>query len=494
MLDRLWRNTTERRTFVTGGIGPSASNEGFTVDYDLPNRTAYQETCASVAMALWGHRMALLHADAQYMDWVERALYNGVLAGVSLDGKGFFYVNPLASGGTHHRSDWFGCACCPPNVLRTIASVGGYGYAVSGDNAYVNLFLQGTAMLDLASGKVPLKVETDYPWDGKVTLRPSPTKDAAFALHVRIPGWSRDAKITLNGKPMDAPLAKGYAVIERTWRKGDVVVLDLPMPVEQIMAHPGVKADVGRAALQRGPLVYCLEQIDQSAPLSKMVLPAGTVFSTPWSPSLLGGIVTLEGEAQLLPEREWDRVLYQPVGPARTAKVRAVPYAVWDNRKAGPMEVWMPTVEPPGRFGGPEVHAQVALSYTSGNAQPWAVNDGLAVAKSGEQPDALCHFWPHKGSVEWIQYTWTKPITIRGVEVFWFDDTGRGECRLPTSWKLQRLDGDQWLDVKAEFPVPLDQWSKVAFAPFSTTKLRLSMQMQTGWSAGVHEWKVLGDQ
>ena len=154
----------------------------------------------------------------------------------------------------------------------------------------------------------------------------------------------------------------------------------------------------------------------------------------------------------------------------------------------------MPTVEPPGRFGGPEVHAQVALSYTSGNAQPWGVNDGLAAAKSGEQPDALCHFWPHKGSEEWIQYSWTKPITVRGVEVFWFDDTGRGECRLPTSWKLQRLEGEKWIDVQAEFPVRMDQWSKVFFAPITTAKLRLSMQMQAGWSAGVHEWKVLGDR
>ena len=491
MLDRLWRNTTEKRTFVTGGIGPSGSNEGFTVDYDLPNRTAYQETCASVAIALWGHRMALLHADAQYMDWVERALYNGVLAGVSLDGKGFFYTNPLASGGTHHRSDWFSCACCPPNVLRTIASVGGYAYAVSKNEVYINLFVQGSATLELAAGKVPLNVETDYPWDGKVVLRPAPAKATAFAMHVRVPAWSNGASVTVNGKPVEPRIEKGYAVVRRTWRKGDALVLNLPMPVEQIMAHPGVRADQHRAALQRGPLVYCLEQIDQEAPLSQMVVPVDTEFRSAWTPSVLGGIVTLEGQAQLLSDRNWDRVLYQPAGGAKSAKIRAVPYAVWDNRRPGAMEVWMPTVEPLGRFGGPEVHAQVSLSFTSGNAQPWGVNDGVPVGKSGDQPDANCHFWPHKGTEEWVQYTWAKPQSIRGVEVFWFDDTGRGECRLPASWKLQQWANGAWADVPAEYPIAMDQWSKVSFAPIQTSKLRVVLQMQKGWAAGIHEWKVV---
>lgn len=490
MLDRLWRNTTERRTFVTGGIGPSGSNEGFTVDYDLPNRTAYQETCASVALALWGHRMALLHADARYMDWVERALYNGVPAGVALDGKSFFYVNPLASMGNHHRSEWFSCACCPPNVLRTVASIGGYAYATSGNQAFVNLYAPGTADLPLSSGRVHLVVEGDYPWDGHLTLKPQPDKAQTFALNLRIPAWTRSFDLAVNGQAVEVKPERGYVHLEREWKAGDVVTLNLPMPVEQIEAHPAVKQDLYRTAIQRGPIVYCLEQVDNAVPLRELVIPRGAKLEAAWKPDLLGGVMAITGEALRTSEPDWENVLYQPVRPTQ-AQVVAVPYAVWDNRKPGPMEVWMPSIAPAARFGGPEVRAEVSLSFSSGNAQSWGVNDGVEPHSSAEQPEANCHFWPHKGTEEWVQYTWKKPIAAKGVRVYWFDDTGRGECRIPQSWKVQRLLEGKWVDIPAAYPVQIDQWTEVRFAPVATTALRLVVQMQKGWAAGIHEWRIL---
>ena len=276
MIHRVWRNTTERNMYLTGGIGPSASNEGFTHDYDLPNLTAYQETCASVALAQWNHRLALLHGDARFADVVERSLYNGVLAGVSLDGKRFFYVNPLESQGNHHRSPWFGCACCPPNVARTLASLGGYAYASSDDALWVNLYIQGSARAKVGGQSLTLNVETDYPWDGKVVLKPELEHPARFELRLRVPGWCRGAAVSVNGQGITEPKKeRGYIVLEREWKNGDMVELNLPMPVERVAAHPNVIADAGQLAIQRGPLVYCLEACDQADELASLHLPPG---------------------------------------------------------------------------------------------------------------------------------------------------------------------------------------------------------------------------
>ena len=211
MINRVWRNTTRRNMYITGGIGPSASNEGFTHDYDLPNLTAYQETCASVALAQWNHRLALLYGDARFADVFERSLYNGVLAGVSLDGKRFFYVNPLESQGHHHRSPWFGCACCPPNVARTLASLGGYAYAVGDDALWVNLYIQGSANATVGGRKVTLDVTTDYPWDGKVVLKPRVERTAKFELRLRVPGWCEGATVAVGGEKVAQPtIDRGY--------------------------------------------------------------------------------------------------------------------------------------------------------------------------------------------------------------------------------------------------------------------------------------------
>ena len=493
MLDQVWRNTTERNEYITGGIGPSAHNEGFTVDYDLPNPTAYQETCATIALAQWAHRLALLYGDAGYADALERALYNGVLSGVSQDGTKFFYVNPLESAGTHHRSPWFGCACCPPNVTRTLAALGGYAYAASADSLYVNLYIQGSAQAKVGDTPVALKVTTEYPWDGKVTLALTPAARAKFALRLRIPGWCHNATVAVNHRAVKTPVAeRGYLVLDREWKPGDRVELNLPMPIERVAANPQVKADQGLLAIQRGPIVYCLEQCDQTEPLAAFWLPREAELKAAREPGLLGGVVTITGEARATAEQKWRRNLYQSAPAANRVALKAIPYYAWDNRQAGPMKVWLPVAPPALPARGLEAKAKVSVSFANDNCQPRGINDGLEPKSSGEQPPALCHWWPHKGTAEWAQYTWQTPVQVSGAQVYWFDDTGRGECRLPASWQIEYLDDGNWKPVAATeaYPVAKDKWCAVRFAPVQTTALRLGVQLLPHFATGVHEWKV----
>ncbi|WP_165228775.1 glycoside hydrolase family 127 protein [Aquisphaera insulae] len=495
MIRRVWRNTVERNMYLTGGIGPSASNEGFTHDYDLPNLTAYQETCASVALAQWNHRLALLYGDSKYADVVERALYNGVLAGVSLDGKRFFYVNPLESTGRHHRSEWFGCACCPPNVARTLASLGGYAYAVGDKSLWVNLYIQGSTKVDVDGHKVKLDVTTEYPWDGDVRFKFTLDQPAKFDLRLRLPSWCSDAKVSIgeNGATtLDPGTDRGYLVVSREWKTGDTVRLNMKMPVVQVAANPNVEADTGRLAFQRGPLVYCVEAADNESGLDSLFVPRGTELKAEKAADVLGGVVVLRGSAETAPEMDWHARLYQAVPVSRQVPLTAIPYYAWDNRKPGPMKVWLPTAPRTPGPGGPETQAAVKLSFRSGNAQPWGVNDGVEPKTSGEQPQALCHFWPHSGTREYVEYDWKTPRIVGSSKAYWFDDTGRGACRYPASWSIEYRDGDAWKPVVARgsYPIVKDGWSEVTFAPVKTTGLRLVVQLQPRWAAGVHEWKV----
>jgi DUF1680 family protein len=335
-LDRIWHDIIDRRMYITGGIGPSAKNEGFTVPYDLPNDTAYAETCAAVGMALWNHRMFLMSGDAKYADVLEREVYNGLLAGVSLGGDRFFYVNPLGSVGKHHRVPWFDCSCCPTNIVRTIPAIGERVYAQRGNGIWTVLYMGCTATLVLADGRVELVQETRYPWEGAVQIRLQPERPFAFDLHLRVPGWCHGTpNVTVNGTTVPNPHAdRGYATISRTWKAGDVVRLELPMPVERIHADPRVQADVGRVALQRGPVVYCLEGVDNEGQARNVYLPRESRLAASFEQDLLGGVVVIRGEAQAVTRN----------GKLETHPVRfqAVPYATWDNRAPGPMAVWLP--------------------------------------------------------------------------------------------------------------------------------------------------------
>jgi len=349
---KVWENATTRRMYVTGGVGSTRHGERFTADYDLPNLTAYAETCAAIALAFWAKRMLEIEGEARYADVMERALYNGIASGVSLDGERFFYVNPLESAGDHHRQEWFGCACCPPNIARLYASLGHYAYSVGDGEAYVHLYAQGSASFmagEMKDTRVSLDVKTAYPWKEKIAIKVSPEDAVEFALALRLPGWCRKPAVKLNGKPVSVRKAeKGYLTLSRKWKKGDKVDLTLPMPVERVEAHPGVRADAGRVALRRGPVVYCLEEVDNGSGLNGIRLPRGSKLKATFDPDLLGGVTVITGSAKRRDESKWkadDLYSATPLGkPARLkpAKIKAVPYCTWDNRAPGEMLVWIP--------------------------------------------------------------------------------------------------------------------------------------------------------
>jgi DUF1680 family protein len=341
--ERLWQHLTSTRFYLTGSLGSSAANEGMTADYDLPNAAAYAETCAAIGLVFWGHRMLQLDPHRRYADLLELALYNGVLSGVSLDGALYFYENPLESLGAHHRQEWFECACCPPNVARLLASLGRYVYGVSKTDILVHLYAQSTSRLRLGTQHVTLRQETNYPWDGEITLRVEVEEPSVFAISLRIPGWCPQALLSVNGEtiPLDQALHQGYARIERRWHAGDCVTLHLEMPIQRVYAHPAIRSNDGQVALQRGPLVYCLEAADNLAPLHRIRLPRTAALESRFQPDLLGGVVVIQGNASVLEEADWAGVLYRPSPPQQTTyTLTAIPYYAWDHRQPGEMRVW----------------------------------------------------------------------------------------------------------------------------------------------------------
>ena len=321
-MDRLWDDVVHRNMYITGGIGSSHDNEGFTEDYDLPNLDAYCETCASVGMVLWNQRMNQLTGDSKYIDVLERSLYNGALAGISLGGDRFFYVNPLESKGDHHRQEWYGCACCPSQLSRFLPSIGNYIYASSDDALWVNLYIGNTGQIRIGETDILLTQETDYPWDGSVKLTISTSQPLEKEIRLRIPDWCKTYDLSINGKKINVPKEKGYAVI-KDWKSQDVIALDMDMPVEIVAADPHVKENFDKRAIQRGPLVYCMEEIDNPEYFDQIQLSPSTTFQTAFVSDILNGIKTIKTN-----------------GRAQSATF--IPYYAWDNRKAGKMWVWIP--------------------------------------------------------------------------------------------------------------------------------------------------------
>ena len=353
-MKQVWEDVVYRNMYITGGIGSSGRNEGFSVDYDLPNEQAYCETCASVGMVFWNQRMNLLTGESKYVDVLERSLYNGALDGLSLKGDRFFYGNPLASSGNNARSEWFGTACCPSNIARLVESVGDYVYAKSNEALYVNLFVGSTASVTIQNRKIQLKQVTNYPWDGKIQISVNPEKPTEFDLSVRIPGWannqpvpgdtyqfsvnfSENIALSLNGMPADFKIVKGYAVIHKNWKKGDMVEINLPMPVRRIVAIDKVKENQNRVALQRGPLVYCFEHADNDGKAMNIVIPDQAVFKTEFKSELLNGIVVIQTQATIA-KISADGASVGTVNQT----VTAIPYYSWANRGTGQMQVWIP--------------------------------------------------------------------------------------------------------------------------------------------------------
>ena len=342
--ERLWADVTSKRMYVTAGLGPSASNEGFTTDYDLPNASAYAETCASVALIFWAQRMLNLDCDSRYADVMELAFYNGALSALSRDGTHYFYENPLESSGGHHRWTWHPCPCCPMNVARLIGSVGGYFYSVDDNLLAVHMYGGNSANVTLAGKAIRISQETNYPWSGDVAITIEADEPAEFELRLRVPGWAREATLAVNGVRVDAQTIGGYLALHRRWSSGDQVRLSLPMPVERIHAHPDVKMDIGRVALKRGPLIYCLEGIDNGGgPLNRFRLPPDAELRYEARPEFLDGVGVVRAEAEISDVRDWGEALYRAVPPSRRpAELTAIPYYLWDNRDPGEMLVWIP--------------------------------------------------------------------------------------------------------------------------------------------------------
>ncbi|HEV2472151.1 MAG TPA: beta-L-arabinofuranosidase domain-containing protein [Chthonomonadales bacterium] len=349
-LDRQWANMTQRRLYVTGGVGARGDGEAFGKDYQLPSAGAYAETCAAIGAFMWNYRLLLVSGEARYADMMERILYNGMLAGLSLDGASYFYENPLSDDGSHRRQEWFDCACCPPNVARTLAALPGYFASTSRAAVWLHLYAAGAARASLPS-PLAWNVSTNYPWSGDIAIEIVEAPPVIVAFHLRIPEWCPNPSITINGRSAGAVALPGdYAVVAREWRAGDTIELDLPMAVRTIAGHPNVVDACGRVALMRGPLVYCIESADHpGCSVQALRLPKGSRLLAVHRPDLLGGVYTLEGEGASLDLSDWECTLYRstesaPEPQAAPTQLTAVPYYAWANRAPGPMEVWIPVL------------------------------------------------------------------------------------------------------------------------------------------------------
>lgn len=352
---RVWEDVVYRNMYITGGIGSTGSNEGFTVDYDLPNEQAYCETCASVGMVFWNQRMNSLTGQAEYIDVLERSLYNGALDGLSLSGDQFFYGNPLASTGRHSRKEWFGTACCPSNIARLVASLGDYVYGQKGSKIYINLFVGSETSFPLTKGEMKVSMQTQYPWEGAVSLKLSMAKKEKASLAFRVPGWlgstlfpgglysfdslsSAKPRMMINGSPVEYLIENGYAVIEREWKDGDKIDYQMSMDVKKLFSRSELKQNNQRMALQRGPLVYCVEGADNNGEAWNIFAPVNTHFQTEKFSVLDESVVSIVGDLPVIAtEADGTSINIQK------SKVRAIPYYTWCNRGSNPMQVWLPT-------------------------------------------------------------------------------------------------------------------------------------------------------
>ena len=503
--ERVWNNVVSRKLYVTGGIGARGMGEGFGENYELPNMTAYCETCASIANVYWNHRMFLMTGDSKYIDVLEKTLYNALLSGVSISGDRFFYDNLLEDNGTCERQPWFGCACCPGNVTRFMASVSGYQYAVDNDRVFINLFAGSDATIPFHDKELKIEQETTYPWDGRVTLTLGQTSPASFDLCIRIPGWAGNVAIPsdlyaftdtiesrigiqVNGKVANYRPDKGYAVLHRHWKKGDRVDIALPMPVRRIRANDAVVNDRNKVALQRGPLIYCLEGADQETDhLFSVYLPDTADVKARYREDLLGGIVILETHGMSLPTATTNDNQM-----TTNDHLTALPYACWNNRGKSPMVVWIPVN---AQTAIPEPAPTIASKAAATASTDWApgLNDQFEPANSRDTDKYFFYWWLKKGTTEWVQYDFDSPYTVSEVQVYWllFDHYDY-VCRPPVEWKILYQKGSEWLPVinRDPYGLEVDEYEKVSFDPITTKALRLEAQLQKDHSAGILEWKV----
>ncbi len=506
-IDQIWEDVVSKKMYVTGGIGSAGHNEGFSAPYELPNFSAYCETCASIAHIFWNHRLFLMHGQAKYIDVIERTLYNALSAGLSLSGDRFFYPNVLEARKNKERSPWFSCACCPSNMARFMPSIPAYQYAQRGKEIFVNLYIGGEAIFSLAGKELKLTQETRYPWDGQVSIKVGADEDTEFALKLRVPGWSQNqpvpsdlyrfmdknsapVTIKINGIASEVDIVDGYATINRSWKMGDEVSLYLPMPVRRLLAHPEVEEDQYKVALQRGPIVYCLEGQDQSDErVINMLMDINAPVRSSFKDTLLGGIQTINFKGALYQKTKQARGLQQS-----PLSLQAIPYYAWANRGLDYMTVWIPYdekgVSPAPAPTLANTSTKMASADFKGNLN--ALADQYQPKDASDQSNQILHWWPRFGQEEWVQYEFENPKRVQKVRVYWFDDGPNGGCRVPASWKLYYKEEGDWREVKTEaaYTISKGDFDTLSFEAINTTSLKIVLQAQEGVSAGLIEWEV----
>ncbi len=505
-IDRIWDNIVNKKLYITGGIGATSSGEAFGKDYELPNMSAYCETCAAIGNVYVNYRLFLLHGESKYYDVLERTLYNGLISGVSLEGNGFFYPNPLESMGQHQRQAWFGCACCPSNICRFIPSLPGYVYAVKGRNVYVNLFLSNKSEVDVEGRKVTLEQQTQYPWDGDIALKVVQNKAGQFALKIRIPGWVHGEvvpgtlysytdgkrlgyKVTVNGKKAAGTLtADGYLTLERSWRKGDVVGIHFDMQPRTVRANNKVTADRGMVSIERGPLVYCAEWVDNDFDIMSALLNQSPEFAMADATIAGTTVKTLITNAQTLDFDKGGRLV------AKDVELHLIPYYAWCHRGSGKMRVWQAQdlrATTPAQPATLASEAKVSSSHEASSLS--AINDRLIPKDENDRSVPYFHWWPKKQSTEWLAYEFAEPSMVQSATVYWFDDGPWGGCRVPKSWQLfYKSASGEWTPVTGaeKYPTVKGEPCTVLFDPVETTALKMEITLPDDNSAGIFEWIV----
>lgn len=504
-IDAIWDNIVTKKLYITGGIGATSNGEAFGKNYELPNMSAYCETCAAIGNVYVNHRLFLLHGESKYYDVLERTLYNGLISGVSLDGGGFFYPNPLESIGQHQRQPWFGCACCPSNICRFIPSLPGYIYATKGSDVYVNLFMSNTSNLKVNGKKVELAQETRYPWDGDIAITVKNNKAKEWTMKVRVPGWVRgqvvpsnlyeytDGKrlgycISVNGEKVEGELQNGYFCISRKWKKGDVVRVHFDMEPRTVKANYKVEADRGRISVERGPIVYCAEWPDNDFDVLSILMNREPKFELVERPDLLYGLNQLKTDAQTLNYDDNGRLVAEDV------KLTLIPYYAWCHRGSGSMAVWLPQELTATRPTMPATLAsQSKLDASTKTSSLKSIADRLVPKDEFDRSMPYYHWWPAQATTEWMTYEFPEPATIKSSTVYWFDDGPWGGCRVPKWWKIYYMDeAGEWQEVKNpdKYETVKGAANTVNFDPVTTTKVKLEVRQPDDNSAGLFEWEV----
>ncbi|MCX8064691.1 MAG: glycoside hydrolase family 127 protein [Candidatus Hydrogenedentes bacterium] len=522
-LNKLWYDLTERKMYITAGIGDSLLRiEGFSNPYYLPNDTAYCETCASIGLVLWAHRMFMLQKDGKFIDVIERALYNTPLSGLALSGDAIFYCNKLE--GIDRRPPWQECACCPTNVVRFIPTIAGYQYALEKDVLYVLHYISSLFSFGITpdnklclkskdsnpstpSAMVSIQQSTNYPWEGKVELTLEMQKPQRFTIALRIPDWVYRGSgsterlyhypdspglekviLSINGEQMAlSQIQKGFAHITREWKNQDKIEIEFPMAIQRVYANEKVEANRGKVAIQRGPIVFCAEDVDNKGLVRFVYLPKDAKFSDKFESDLLGGVVSIE---------TMTKVKSSGVSEEISHRLKMIPYYAWANREKGYMKVWLPETPDLVPILSLEARAIVDASYKCPTDSYEALNDSVEPKSSSDTSVPRFTWWDHKGTSEWVQYKFDKKYKVKGVKVYWFDDTGFGQCRVPKSWEIMYLKDGKWVPVPKPSPrtTNKDKYNEVVFKPVETNAIRLVVNLQPDFSGGILEWKVIVEE